>query len=122
MSEIKDIEVIKAQMRKVRELRNTPTKVRFFNLLNNPNMMPKVTALWDSDGQQITRIKDEKNFGDIVEGLSSGEADMAKFCAAIWYANSRRHGFDLVAAMRNFDSTNRSIIAEWTAYPFWVVS
>jgi|TARA_B110000093_G_C12681075_1_gene290184 hypothetical protein len=122
MSEIKDIEVIKAQMRKVRELRNTPTKVRFFNLLNNPNMMPKVTALWDSDGQQITGIKDEKNFGDIVEGLSSGEADMAKFCSGIWNQNCRRHPFDIVAAMRNFDSTNRSIVAEWIANPFWVIN
>jgi hypothetical protein len=122
MSEIKDIEVIKAQMRKVRELRNTPTKVRFFNLLNNPNMMPKVTALWDSDGQQITGIKDPKNFGDIVEGLSSGEADMAKFCSGIWNQNCRRHPFDIVAAMRNFDSTNRSIVAEWIANPFWVIN
>ena len=113
---------IRASMKKSWALQDTPTKVRFFNLLNNPNMMPKVTALWDSDGQQITGIKDEKNFGDIVEGLSSGEADMAKFCSGIWNQNCRRHPFDIVAAMRNFDSTNRSIIAEWTAYPFWVVN
>ena len=104
-------------------LQQTPTKVRFFNLLNHPDMMPKVTALWDSDGQEIIGIKDPSNFDEIVEyGLSSGEADMAKFCSGIWHQNCRRHPFDVVSALRNFDGRNRSIVAEWIASPFWVIN
>ena len=51
--------------------------------------------------------------------LSTSEAHMARFFAAVWFGDNRRYGFDLVKAAASLEPELRQIIMDWCADPFW---
>ena len=89
------------------------SKTRFFELLNQ---VPRIQHLWDPKGNG-SLIPDifEKELGV----MSSGESEMAKFFAAVWFHDNSRYGFDVVDAMARVDIEHRELIANWIIDPFW---
>ena len=61
---------------------------RFFEMLNR---QPRIEKRWD---QQNSSLKIEA-FEQALGVMSSGEVQMAKFFASVWFHNNKAYGFDL---------------------------
>lgn len=85
---------------------------RFFEMLSR---QPRIEKLWD---QQNSSLKIEA-FERALGVMSSGEVQMAKFFASVWFHNNKTYGFDLADAVSSLDTDGRKLIMEWIARPFW---
>lgn len=85
---------------------------QFFTLLHK---VPRIAHLWD----QKTGSMNVEAFEAELGVMSSGEVQIAKFFAALWFNNNKRYGFDLIEAIARFDTPEIKIIIEWISDPFW---
>jgi len=77
--------------------------------------VPKISPLWDRDDGCLL----EDGFANALGVMSSGEACLAQFFAAVRFGDNRRYGFDVVSAAGKFDQASRSLVADWLDGPFW---
>lgn len=85
---------------------------RFFEMLNK---VPAIADLWDVKRRSLKLEEFEQALGV----MSSGEAQMAKFFASVWFHHNEDYGFDLVHAVSQIDLNERRLIVEWIAKPFY---
>lgn len=85
---------------------------RFFMMLDQ---VPRIRHLWDASARTL----DTELFEQEMGVLSTSEAHMARFFAAVWFGDNRRYGFDLVKAAASLGPELRQIIMDWCADPFW---
>lgn len=85
---------------------------KFFEMLDR---VPRITHLWDKETQCI----DLPSFESELYVLSSGETQIAKFFASVWFGDNERFGFDLADAMASIDDAEKQIIIDWMNNPFW---
>lgn len=84
----------------------------FYEMLDKA---PRIDHLWDREKNVLNIELFEKELGV----MSSGEVHLAKFFASIWFHNNKRYGFDLVDALSTLDRSERDLIIDWVADPFW---
>lgn len=84
---------------------------RFFSELEK---VPRVATFWDKEKRKLQLDAFEVELGL----LSSGEAVMAKFFAAVWFHNDR-YLFDIVEAGACLDNNQLEIIKAWLNRPYW---
>lgn len=85
---------------------------RFFVMLSR---VPRIAPLWNKD----TRSLNVERFENALGVMSSGEVQMAKFFASVWYHNNGDYGFDLVDAVASIDAEEIELIIEWMMNPFY---
>jgi len=85
---------------------------RFFRLLERA---PRIKGLWVKEKREL--LVDQ--FESQLCVMSSGEIQMAKFFASIWFHDNKRYGFDIVDAVASIDKEERDIIIEWLNSPFY---
>lgn len=85
---------------------------RFFTMLDQ---VPRIKNLWDKQKKELK----VDLFESELNVMSSGEVQMAKFFASLWFHDNSRYGFDLVDAISTIDPEERYLIIEWVANPFW---
>ena len=57
-----------------------------------------------------------------IAPISSGERYAAQFVLAVWDPNHpwKAGKFDIMEALRSWDSTTHAVFLEWAAEPWWV--
>lgn len=85
---------------------------QFFALLK-PHT--RIAHLWSEEKAELDVDQFEKELGV----LSTSEAHLARFFAAVWAGSDRRFPFDFVGAMSRLDARGQKTIASWAAAPFW---
>lgn len=88
------------------------SRERFYQMLDQ---VLRIDHLWDREKHELKVNLFEKELGI----MSTGEVHLAKFFASLWFNNNKRYGFDLVDAVATLDSTERKLIIDWVANPFW---
>lgn len=88
------------------------SKQRFFEMVGR---YPRISHLWDVvEGELKPDL-----FESELAVMSSGEVQIAKFFASVWFHDNSRYGFDLVDAVAVLDSNERGLIIAWIQDPFW---
>lgn len=85
---------------------------RFFKMLDR---VPRIKHLWNKHNGKI----DQKAFEAELSVMSSGEVQIAKFLASLWFHDNTRYGFDLVDAVASIDENEKKLIIDWMSNPFW---
>ncbi|NOS74740.1 MAG: hypothetical protein HOP36_09445 [Methyloglobulus sp.] len=88
------------------------SKQRFFEMVGR---YPRISHLWDIGEGEFKPDLFESELGV----MSSGEVQIAKFFASVWFHDNSRYGFDLVDAVAVLDSNERGLIIAWIQDPFW---
>ena len=88
------------------------SKELFFKKLEK---YPRIANLWNKQSGSL----EAEAFEKALTVMSSGEVQMAKFFAAIWFNDNQRYGFDLIDAVSRVDIEDRCLIISWIDRPFW---
>ncbi len=84
---------------------------RFFALLEE---FPRIAGYWDKESCSLRHDQLENDLAI----LSSGEAAIARFFAAVWLGENE-FGFDIVQHVPDCDECGQALIAAWVANPFF---
>ncbi|NIB44840.1 hypothetical protein HBA55_34990 [Pseudomaricurvus alkylphenolicus] len=79
------------------------------------NKVPRIARLWDQDTNDLKLEDFERQLGV----MSSGEVQLAKFFAAVWFNDNTRYGFDVVDAVSTLNPHSRKIVIDWLIKPFY---
>lgn len=85
---------------------------RFFNLLGHS---PNLTRFFNRE----KRCLDIQALENVLPGMNSADAAMAKFFASVWLGNSEIFHFDVVEAMKVVNRQEAEIIKAWVQNPFF---
>ncbi len=99
-------------MSKVTHRHPTLQRYRLFLMLDRA---PRIKDCWDESKRENHVELFERELGV----MGSGEKYLAQFFAAVWFYSNERYGFDLVNGLLKIDASERQIILDWMAEPFW---